>query len=137
MCKLGDIIKVEKYIGDDGKEVGRHTFVVISEDEDTIEGYNFDFVGSPMSSIKSEAQRQKVEADERLMIIETNDQNGMPASKYKESFLKSNLLYYFKKEKIQYQLIGSLNIETYIRLQEQLSKLDEKGLLEQVLTNLK
>jgi len=136
MCKVGDIIKVEKYIGDDGSEVGRHTFVVIDEDEDVIEGYNFDFVGSPMSSIKSEAQRQKVEADERLMILKTNDQNGMPASKYDESFLKTNLFYYFKKEKIQYQVIGSLNIETYMKLIEQLKNLDEKGLIENVLTNL-
>ena len=136
MCKVGDIIKVEKYIGDDGQEVGRHTFVVISEDEDVIEGYNFDFVGCPMSSIKSEAQRQKVEADERLMIIKTNDQNGMPASKYEESFLKTHLFYFFKKEKIQYQVIGALNIDTYMTLLKQLESLDEKELIENVISNL-
>ena len=60
----------------------------------------------------------------------------MPASKYDESFLKTNLFYYFKKEKIQYQVIGSLNIETYMKLIEQLKNLDEKGLIENVLTNL-
>lgn len=136
MCKVGDIIKIEKYIGDDGKEVGRHSFVVISEDEDVIQGYNFDFVGCPMSSIKSDAQREKVAADERLMIIKSNDQNGMPASNYEESFIKSNLFYYFQKNKIQYQLLGSLNIETYMKLMKQLEDLDEKGLVEIVTANL-
>lgn len=31
MCKVGDIIVVDKYIGDDGKEVNKHSFIVIDD----------------------------------------------------------------------------------------------------------
>lgn len=54
MCQIGDLIRIEKYIGDDGVEVGRHTFVVLSTDKNTIKGLLFDLVGTPISSIKNE-----------------------------------------------------------------------------------
>jgi len=31
MCKIGDIIVIEKYIGEDGKMIYRHSFVVIND----------------------------------------------------------------------------------------------------------
>lgn len=136
MCQIGDIIKIEKYIGDDGVEVGRHTFVVLSEDADTIKGLSFNLVGTPMSSIKSDEQRNKIENNHKLMIIKTNDQNGMPASKYEESFIKAHLMYYFQKDKLEYKNLGSLNVETFIELQNKLLELDENDELEQVITNL-
>lgn len=136
MCQIGDLIKIEKYIGDDGEEVGRHTFVVLSESEDMIKGLKFDLVGSPISSIKTKEQREKIEEDSRLMIIKTNDQNGMPASKYEESFIKSHLMYYFKKDKIDYKVLGALNVETFLELQDQLNRLDESDDIEQVITNI-
>ena len=136
MCQIGDLIKVEKYIGDDGVEVGRHTFVVLSEDANVIKGLSFDLVGTPMSSIKNDKQRKKIENDHRLMIIRTNDQNGMPASKYEESFIKAHLMYYFKKDKLEYKNLGSLNVETYIELQNKLQELDNNDEIEQVIFNL-
>ena len=136
MCQIGDIIKIEKYIGDDGVEVGRHSFVVLSEDKGTIKGLSFDLVGTPMSSIKSEKQKEKVENDDRLMIIRTNDQNGMPVSKYEESFIKAHLMYYFQKDKLEYQNVGSLNVETFLKLQDKLQELDEDDKIQQVLANI-
>lgn len=136
MCKIGDIIKIEKYIGDDGVEIGKHSFVVLSEDKDIIKGLDFDLVGSPMSSIKNESQRKKVSNDHKLMIIRTNDQNGMPASNYEESFIKTHLMYYFKRKNIKYQVLGSLNVPTFMELQKKLEELDESGDIEQVLSNL-
>lgn len=136
MCRVGDIIKIESYIGDDGKKVGRHSFVVLSENKDYIKGLAFDLVGTPMSSIKDDAQRVKIEKDERLMIIRTNDQNGMPASKYEESFIKANLMYYFERKKVEYKVLGSLNVETFMELQQKLSDLDNKDKIKQVLDNL-
>lgn len=38
MCKVGDIIVVNKYIGDDGKEIKRHSFVVIDDNHSEIGG---------------------------------------------------------------------------------------------------
>lgn len=137
MCKIGDIIYINKYIGDDGVEVGRHTFVVLSENEDVIEGLTFDLVTTPMSSIKNKKQRDKVKKDEKLMIIRTNDQNGMPTSKYEESFIKAHLMYYFERKNIEYQNLGSLNVETFIALQKKLYELDTKKEIENVIENLK
>lgn len=37
MCKLGDIIVVNKYIGDDGKKIGKHSFIVIDDNPDSIQ----------------------------------------------------------------------------------------------------
>lgn len=89
-----------------------------------------------MSSIKTEKQRKKVEKDKGLMIIRTNDQNGMPASDYEESFIKAKLLYYFDKDRIDYKVLGALNIATFIELQEKLKELGESNALTQVLTNI-
>lgn len=136
MCKIGDIIKIEKYIGDDGVEVSRHTFVVLDDEGGKIKGLLFDFVASPMSSIKDDTQREKVANDPNLLIINTNDQNGMPASDYEEGFVKLKLMYYFKKKDIDYKVLGSLNIETYLQVIKQLQEIDNNGNLEQVLTNL-
>lgn len=71
------------------------------------------------------------------MIIRTNDQNNMPASNYEESFIKAHLMYYFKKNKLRYKNLGSLNVETFIELQNKLLELDENDEIEQVLENLK
>ena len=136
MCQIGDIIKIEKYIGDDGKEVGRHSFVVLSEDKDIIKGLDFDLVGTPMSSIKNKKQRAKIEKDHKLMIIRTNDQNGMPTSNYEESFIKAHLMYYFKRKNLEYKNLGSLNVETFLELQAKLNELDDKNEIEQVLKNI-
>ncbi len=136
MCQIGDLIRIESYIGDDGAAVARHTFVVLSTEGDKIRGLSFDLVASPMSSIKTEKQRKKVEKDKGLMIIRTNDQNGMPASDYEESFIKAKLLYYFDKDRIDYKVLGALNIATFIELQEKLKELGESNALTQVLTNI-
>ena len=136
MCQIGDLIMVEKYKGDDGVEVSRHTFVVLSTEADVIKGLSFDFVASPMSSIKTKVQRKKIEKDSGLMIIRTNDQNGMPTSNYEESFIKAKLMYYFDKDKIDYRVLGSLNYQTFLELQNKLQELNDSNNLIQVLSNL-
>ena len=70
------------------------------------------------------------------MIIETNSQNGMPKSNQEESFIKAKLLYYFKKENIDYRVLGSLNVETFMELETKLKELADSGKLKQVITNL-
>ena len=53
MCKIGDIIVIDKYIGDDGKEISKHSFIEINDQPDFIEGLKYDFVTNVMSSFKN------------------------------------------------------------------------------------
>ncbi len=44
MCKLGDIIVVDEFKNEVGEVVSKHSFVVIDDNNDCIEGLNYDFV---------------------------------------------------------------------------------------------
>ena len=73
MCKLGDIIVVNKYIGDDGKIINKHSFVVINDQPGFIENLDYDFVTNVMSSFKSEEQRiKKLRFEENIEILSEN-----------------------------------------------------------------
>ena len=54
MCKFGDIIVIDKFKGEDGKDVGRHSFVVIYDEAGTISGLEYDFVANIISSFKGD-----------------------------------------------------------------------------------
>ena len=59
MCKLGDIIFVKEYFGSDGKKVNQHSFVVINDKKDFIEGLCYDFVANVMLSIHNEEHKAR------------------------------------------------------------------------------
>ena len=59
MCKLGDIIVVNKYIGENGKHIGRHSFIVIDDNEDIIRGIKYTHIATVISSFKSKEQKRK------------------------------------------------------------------------------
>ena len=59
MCKLGDIIVVNKYIGENGKHIGRHSFIVIDDNEDIIRGIEYTHIATVISSFKSKEQKRK------------------------------------------------------------------------------
>ena len=70
MCKLGDIIVVNKYIGEDGKEIGKHSFIVIDDNPDCIRGLDYSHVTTVISSFKNEEQRKrKLNYKENLEIF--------------------------------------------------------------------
>ena len=48
MCKLGDIILVNKFKNEDGEIVSKHSFVVINDEKDSIGGLKYDFVANMM-----------------------------------------------------------------------------------------
>ena len=50
MCKFGDVIVVKDYIGDDGKRIKKHSFVVIDDTPGVIKGLNYNLVTNVMSS---------------------------------------------------------------------------------------
>ena len=42
MCRVGDIILIRKYIGEDGARQRNHPFIVLNDSEGKIEGLPFD-----------------------------------------------------------------------------------------------
>lgn len=58
MCKIGDIILVEKY-KDRGKTLGRHSFVVIDDQDGEIHGLPYDMICNVFSSFKDEEQKKR------------------------------------------------------------------------------
>ena len=71
MCKIGDIIVVKKYIGDDGQTIDKqHSFVVIDDTPDMVEGISYDLVANVMSSFKNEEHKnRKLSHKENLEVV--------------------------------------------------------------------
>lgn len=124
MCKIGDIIVVDKYIGDDGVEVGRHSFVVLSIEKGKIGSMDYDLVANAMSSIKNETHREKIKKNKGNLLINL-DNECVSNSNHKDGFIKAWCLTYFKKEKINYYTLGSLSVETWEALEDLLEELNE------------
>ena len=59
MCKIGDIIVIKNYIGEDGREISQHSFIVIDDTPSEICGLNYDIVTNVMSSFKNNNHKRK------------------------------------------------------------------------------
>ena len=111
MCKLGDIIVVDEYIGEDGIKISRHSFVVINDKPDFIEGLKYDLVTNVMSSFKSEEQKnKKLRFMENVEII-SEDIISDKNYNQKSGFIKADQLIYFDKSKINYYVLGHISEE--------------------------
>lgn len=109
MCKIGDIILIDNY-QDNGNSLSKHSFIVIDDQNGTIEGLPYDFIGNVLSSFKNPAQKQrKLAYDGNFPIANddtiTNPDNG------KDGYVKTDQLYYFNKSKITYSVIGNIKPE--------------------------
>lgn len=108
MCKFGDVIVVKDYIGDDGKKVKKHSFVVIDDTPGVIKGLNYNLVTNVMSSFHDEKQRiKKLRYKENLEIcsediisLTKNSKNG---------YIKADQLYYFDKNKLDYYVFAKVD----------------------------
>lgn len=111
MCKVRDIILVDKYASE-GVNIGKHSFVVIDDTGDTIQGMPYDIVCNVLSSFKDNEQRKrKLRYPGNLPIsIGTVNIEGGNA---KEGFIKADQMYYFKKEKISYRVIGAITEDMF------------------------
>lgn len=111
MCKIGDIIVVKSYIGDDGKLINKqHSFVVIDDNPDKVGGIAYDLVANVMSSFKDEEHRNyKLSRKENLEItsddIESENTNG------KNGYIKADQLFYFDKSKLDYYVFAQVTPE--------------------------
>lgn len=137
MCKLGDIIVVKKYIGDDGKTIGKHSFVVINDKPGFIEGLQYDLVTNVMSSFKDEEQRmKKLRFEENVEILSKHINSTLPSND-KSGFIKSDQLIYFDKSKIDYYVLGHIDNELLDELMMIVISLSQKGKLKNNIENLK
>ena len=110
MCKLGDIIVVKEFKDISGKLVPKHSFVVINDEPDFIEGFAYDFISNVMCSFHDEKHKEH-----KLSI-------------------KSNLE--IKKNKIEYKVIAHIDDELLDELVQLIIKLHDKHKEHNVITNL-
>ena len=135
MCKIGDIIGVSKYIGQDGVKIPFHYFIVISDEKGKIYGFDFDIVGIVMSSFKNEEQKtKKIKYDENLEIIEEEFDIGN--RKKRRGFIKADQLYYFDKNKTNFYVVGQVDGDVLIKLLEKIGYLDKKNKLKLNIENI-
>lgn len=111
MCQIGDIIVIQKY-KHGNKELSRHSFVVIDDEDGIIQGLPYDFVANVFSSFKNEKQKErKLSYPGNFPILNkdtvTNPNDG------KDGFVKADQLYYFSKNNIDYSIIGEMKPDKF------------------------
>ena len=136
MCKLGDIIVVSEFKGEDGANVPTHSFIVVDDTHDKIKGLNYDFVAPIMSSFRDEEHRKKILSYSVNKEITNSDLDGDFKLK-KASYVKANKLYYFDKKNIKYYVLARVNDDFLEELMKVILTLDEKDRLSIITTNLK
>lgn len=135
MCKLGDIIVVKEFKDSNGVLIPRHSFVVINDEPDFIEGYAYDFVSNVMCSFHSEEQKKrKLNIESNLEVVpehitgsKLNDKSG---------YIRADELFYFNKNKIEYKVIAHMDDELLDELVQLIIKLHDKNKDKNVITNL-
>lgn len=109
MCKVGDIILIERY--QHGSHIlGHHSFIVISDEEGKIEGLSYDMICNVLSSFKDEKQKKKKLSYDGNFPVANEDTNTVPDNGL-DGYVKTDQLYYFNKEKINYRIIGTIDPE--------------------------
>jgi hypothetical protein len=134
MCNIGDIIVVNKYKGDDGKILNRHSFIVLNDEAGTIEGCSYDLVCNVMSSFKSEEHKSKKLRHQENMGVTKDDLNV--TGNDSDGYIKADKLYFFLEKDLDYKVIGNINQDVLSRLFELIKLLQEKGLLVNVTVNI-
>ena len=130
MCDVGDIIIVEKYFSQ-GKEVASHSFIVINDDGGEIQGLPYDIIAFVMSSYgKDPAKREAVR--KRKMSYPANfpivsDDTDVPGGNKRDGYVKADQFYFFRKDKIEFRVIGRINDDIFQLLQEFIEELSEQG----------
>ena len=129
MCKIGDIILVDGYIRD-GEQIGRHSFVVLSDEKGQIQGLDYDIVCNVMSSFHSEEHKRKKLSYKGNFPIASHDTNATK----KDGYIKAEQFYYFDKSKTDFIVIGNMVEEVFNRLIDFIESLDIE--IEHVVDNL-
>ena len=124
MCKIGDIILVNSY-KNEGVTIGKHSFVVISDEGGIIQGYSYDFIANVLSSFKSEEQKKKKLSYAENYLVNHNDTITNPHNK-KDGFAKVDQLYFFNKDKLSYKVIGYMKEDVFEEMMNYILELDKE-----------
>ena len=122
MCKVGDIILVDNYKHGD-KVLNRHSFVVLNTDKDEIQGLEYDFVCNVMSSFHSEAHKKKKMNYPGNYRVNPGDVDVRDGND-REGYIKAEQFYYFKRDSIDYTVIGTMDPEFFAELVNFIENLD-------------
>jgi len=135
MCKLGDIIVVKEFKDRKGILVPKHSFVVINDEPDFIEGYAYDFVSNVMCSFHSDEQKShKLKIESNLEITPEHVEGS--SLNEKSGYIRADELFYFKKDKIEYKVIARIDDELLDELVKLIIRLHDKNKDKNVITNL-
>ncbi len=135
MCKLGDIIVVDEFKNEIGEKVNKNSFVVINDEPNSIEGFNYDFVSNMLCSFHGDNhKKKKLRYKENIEVNQLID-NSKRANN-KSGFIKADQLYYFDKNTINYYVLGRLNEDLLDELLKLILVLNEEGKIKLVTTNI-
>lgn len=116
MCQLGDIILINEY-KDRKTTLKKHSFVVIDDEKDKINGLSFDMICNVMSSFKNADQKErKLKYPGNFPII--HGDSSVPRGNEKDGYIKADQMYYFNKSEIDYKVIGSVSSDVFNLLLE-------------------
>lgn len=134
MCNIGDIIVVNNYRGDDGTLIGKHSFIVINDDEGQIMGLDYNLAAVVMSSFKSQEQKnKKLKYEGNIELpLDVMENNVLK----KESYVKADKVFYFNKENLDYFVLATIKDEFMDELVKIILKLAQEGKLDQIISNL-
>ena len=111
MCQIGDIIIINQY-KDKDSIISKHSFVVIDDENGTIQGLPYDFVANALSSFKNPKQKKRKLSYPGNFAITSNDTVTNPHNN-KDGYIKADQLYYFAKDKISYRVIGQIKEDVF------------------------
>ena len=135
MCKLGDIIVVKEFKGEDDIIVPKHSFVVINDEKNFIEGFRYDFIANMLCSFHNEEHKKKKLKYEENIEINENRIHGKDINN-KTGYIKADQLYYFDKDKIEYKVLARVDDELLVELVQLILKLNNEGKLKNIITNV-
>lgn len=136
MCQIGDIIVVYHY-KDGKKSLDTHSFVVLDDTNGQIRGVDFDFIGLVMSSVKDEEQKKRKLSYPGNFPIVPEDQDINGGGNGESGYIKAEQFYYFNKNKIDYKVIGKLDMDIFNLLVEFIEELINAGVkFRQITDNL-
>ena len=130
MCKVGDIILIDHFNNEFGKDVERHPFIIISTKQRFINMISFDIMAVLLSSFKGENHKNAKLSYEGNIEIKRND--GVK----KDSFIKAKDLYCFDSKKTNFVKVGTVEIEVFLKLQKEINYLIKNEKINVIASNL-
>ena len=96
---------------------------MIDDENGIIQGLPYDFVANVLSSFKDDKQRKRKLSYPGNFPISHNDTDTNPDDG-KDGFVKADQLYYFSKDKIDYNIIGEMKQDKFNELMEYIENSD-------------